>query len=333
MWHAEKCDLCGDCLVRCQYADYDRDTAAQQIRELMAGKPAEILKLCITCAACNEYCPTAANPFDLINRLQEVHKSLPIPEKSRKFMDSGGTMPSALIKGDDSKPALSMCVMENFIPNDAVGGRMFEDMTVVKGGEYFCYLGYVHIGMDSPLTENARGFIDALAGIEAKEIVFFHPDCYAMISKMPDYGIEVPFKAIHIIEYMRNYLKANSGDVTPLNRKIAYQRPCASRYSPEIETILDEMFGLIGVERVAREYDRESAQCCGSLFSRIYPDRIRPMMEANVDDAFKTGAEAMVFLCPICMSALGKPASEKGMKPVILSQLARMALGELPFPA
>jgi Fe-S oxidoreductase len=70
-----------------------------------------------------------------------------------------------------------------------------------------------------------------------------------------------------------------------------------------------------------------------ALFSRIYPDRIKPMMEANIDDASKAGAEAMVFLCPLCMSSLAKPASEKGMKPVLLSQLARMALGELPFPA
>ena len=56
------------------------------------------------------------------------------------------------------------------------------------------------------------------------------------------------------------------------------------------------------------------------------------MMEANVEDASKAGAEAMVFLCPLCMSALARPASERGMQPVLLSQLVRMALGELPFP-
>ncbi len=332
MWDTGKCDLCSDCLVRCQYVNFNKEKAVQQIKELMEGKPAEILKLCVTCCACNEYCPTGANPFDLINRLQEVHNVLPIPEKTRKFMDAGGTMPSALIKGDDSKPALSMCVMEPFVPNDAVGGQMFEGMTVARGGDYFCYLGYVHIGMDSPLAEHARGFIDTLAAIGAKEIIFIHADCHAMISKMPEYGIEVPFRAIHIVEYMRDYLKAHSDMITPLNRKIAYQRPCASRYSVEIEPILDELFELIGVERVVRKYDRESAQCCGSLFSRIYPERIKPMMEANIQDALEAGAEAMVFLCPLCMGGLAKPASEKGMKPVFITQLARTALGELPFP-
>jgi Fe-S oxidoreductase len=333
MWYLEKCDFCGDCLVRCQYVDYDKDEAIKQIKELVAGKSAAILKECITCCACNEYCPNGANPFDLINRLQEVHHSLPIPEKTRKFMDAGGTMPSALIRGDDSKPALSLCVMEPFIPADAVEGQMFEGMTVAKGGGYFCYLGYVHIGMDSPLADHAQDFVDELATIGAKEIVFIHADCHAMMSKMPDYDIEIPFKATHIAEYMRDYLKGHSGNISPLNRKIAYQRPCASRYSGEIDPIIDELFELIGAERVERRYDRDSALCCGGLFSRIYPERIRPTMEDNLKDALEAGAGAMVFLCPLCMGALGKSAKEKGMNPIFITQLVRMALGELPFPS
>ena len=330
MWHQEKCDLCGDCLVRCQYVDYDKETAVQQIEELMEGRPAEILKQCVTCCACNEYCPTGANPFDLINRLQEVHNALPIPEKTRKFMDAGATVPSALTRGDETKPALSLCAMEWALPDGAVGGQMFEGMTIAKGGEYFCYLGYIHIGMDSTLKANAQGFIDKLAALGLPEIVFIHDDCYSMISKMPEYNVQVPFKPLHIVEYMRNYLKAHQDRITPLHRKIAYQRPCASRYTGEMDPILDEMFEFLGVERVARKYDRESALCCGSLFSRIDPERIRPFMTKNIQDASEAGGESMVFLCPLCMSALAKPASEEGLKPVFITQLARMALGELP---
>lgn len=333
MWEAEKCNLCGECLVRCQYVDLDQEKAISQIQELMAGKPAEILKACVTCCACNEYCPTGANPFDLINRLQEVHQSLPIPEKMRKFMDAGATMPTTLIRGDEHKPALSLCVMDPALPPDAVGGRMFEGMTVAKGGDYFCYLGYVHIGMDSPLEAHAQEFIDRLAAIGSREIVFLHADCHAVLNKMPEYGIDVPFKATHLIEYMRDYVAAHPDQVSPLNRKIAYQRPCASRYSPEIEPVLDDLFRRIGVERVERTYDRESALCCGGLFSRIYPDRIKPLMAANLNDAAERQAEAMVFLCPLCMMTLGKAASEHGLKPMFITQLVRMALGELPFPA
>ena len=37
MWYAEKCDLCGECLSRCHYTDYDEQTGAEQIRLLMEG--------------------------------------------------------------------------------------------------------------------------------------------------------------------------------------------------------------------------------------------------------------------------------------------------------
>ncbi|RJR25545.1 MAG: (Fe-S)-binding protein [Desulfobacteraceae bacterium] len=333
MWNAEKCTLCGDCLVECQYTDYGREDAVAQIELLTKGGKPSILKECVTCCACNEYCPTGANPFDRINELQEKHGSLPIPPKMRQFMDAGATVPSSLIKGDPSRPALSLCVMERPLPRDAVGGKMFDGMTIAKGGDYFCYLGYVHIGMETPLKENAQKFIDSIKSLQNPEVVFLHADCHAMIARMPEYGIDVPFKAVHIIEYVRDYLRKHPGEISPVGKKIAYQRPCASRYSTQVEPALDELFELAGVERVTRKYDRESALCCGGLFSRINPERINPLMEANLKDAKDAGAEAMVFLCPLCMVTLGAKALEKEMKPIFITQLARMALGEIPYPA
>ncbi len=332
MWDKSKCDLCGDCLVRCQYVDCDKDKAVQQITDLIDGKPAEILKECVTCCACNEYCPTGANPFDLINRMQEEHKSLPIPEKMVKFMEAGGTLPTELIRGDESKPALSLCVMERPIPDGAIGGQMFEGMTVAKGGDYFCYLGFVHIGMASPLEENARRFVDQLAAIGSKEIVFVHDDCYSMLSKMKEYDIHVPFKAIHIIEYLRDYMKNHKEAISPLNRKVAFQRPCASRYTPQMDSILDDLFNLIGAERVDRKHDREDSLCCMGLVARIDPERGKRFQDMNLRDAVNAGAEAMVFLCPLCGISLGKQAEEQGLKPIFITELCRMALGEMAFP-
>ena len=333
MWQKEKCNLCGDCLVRCEYVDDDKEAAVAQIKALMAGEAAPILRDCVTCCACNEYCPTGANPFDLINHLQEIHGALPIPEKMRQFMDAGVSAPSALRRGDPEKPLLSLCVMDPFLPKDAVGGQLFDGMTIAKGGDYFCYLGYVHIGMDSPLRAHAQRFVDSLSSTGASEVVLLHADCHAMMAKLPEYGVQAPFKAIHIVEYMRDYLRKHPGNIQPLRRKIAYQRPCAARYSPEIEPVLDEMFELIGAERVSRTYDREGARCCGGLFSRIYPEKIRPMMAENIQDAVDSGAEAMVFLCPLCMGTLKQPAEAQGLKPIFITQLVRMALGELPFPS
>ena len=332
MWDVSKCDLCGDCLVRCQYVEYDRGKAIQQITDLIDGNPAEILKKCVTCCACNEYCPTGANPFDLINRMQEENKSLPIPEKMVAWMASGGKLPTKLIRGNESKPALSLCVMEQWLPDGAFDGKMFEGMTIAKGGDYFCYLGFVHLGTFSPLEENARKFVNNLGAIGAKEIVFIHADCYSMFSKMEEFGIIVPFKVTHIIEYLRDYLQNNRDDIIPINKKIAFQRPCASRYAPEMEPVLDDLFELIGVERVKRRYDREEALCCMGVLERINPERSKRFQDINLKDAVDVGAEAIVFLCPFCQMFLGKQAGEQGLKPIFITELCRMALGEIPFP-
>jgi len=43
MWAASKRNLCGDCLVKCHYVDYDRDRAVAEITVLTTGKNADML--------------------------------------------------------------------------------------------------------------------------------------------------------------------------------------------------------------------------------------------------------------------------------------------------
>ncbi|MBN1691558.1 MAG: (Fe-S)-binding protein [Dehalococcoidia bacterium] len=333
MWNASKCDLCGICLERCLYVDYDKKKAAADIKDLMDGRPADILSKCVTCCACSEYCPTGADPFDLILNAMEKYKSFPIKPEAVGFFGMASSVPNQVIKGRQGKPVLSLCVMEMSLPPDAIGGQMFDDLTIAKGGDYFCYLGYVHAGMETPLAENARKFIDNVAGL-GDEIIFLHDDCYAMVdAKVRDYGIEVPFKYMHILEYMRNYLRDNKGKITKLGVKAAYQRPCASRYTPAKDVFVDEIFDLIGVERPKREYEREKALCCTGAFVKVYPQLAAEVQAKNVDDAIRYGADVLVTLCPMCDRVLRRPTTERGLRKVFITDLVRMALGEKTFPA
>jgi len=332
MWDASKCDLCGECLVRCLYVEYDKEKAAANIQALMDEKDAEILHRCVTCCACREYCPTGADPFDLILRAMEEKKTFPVPPDMAKIFDLAATIPASVSIGDSDKPALSICIMEGSLPPGAVDGEMFKGMTIVKGGDYFCYVGYVHLGQESPVEQHARQFIDNLAAL-GKDIVFLHDDCYAMVDvKIRDYGITAPFRYMHLYEYMRNYLRDHQSRITPLGKKVAYQRPCASRYTPAKDAFLDEIFQLIGVERVNRRYDREEALCCTGAFIRVYPDLAREIQAKNIDDAVTSGGDALVTLCPMCDRVLRKPAAAKGLTKIYVTDLCRMALGELPYP-
>jgi heterodisulfide reductase subunit B len=68
------------------------------------------------------------------------------------------------------------------------------------------------------------------------------------------------------------------------------------------------------------------------VLERINPERAKRFQDMNLSDAVNAGAEAIVFLCPFCQMFLGKQAEERGLKPISITELCRMALGEMPFP-
>jgi len=142
----------------------------------------------------------------------------------------------------------------------------------------------------------------------------------------------VPFRPVHLSEHLVRGLEANRKRVRPLNLEIAYQRPCASRHTPEKEHFLDELFGLVGARRVERKYDRKGALCCGGVKLLLGNGDPTPDQERNILDAKRAGARAMVCLCPMCIRSLGKIAAGHGMPLIFLGDLARMALGEIPLP-
>jgi Fe-S oxidoreductase len=333
MFDVSRCDRCGDCLVRCQYVEYNHEKAVQEITALIEGGDAAILRECTTCMACNEYCKKGANPYDLILQLQEEKGILPVPEEFLPRFAANEKVPGQVTWGDPAKPALSLCVLKTRLPEAAIQSRIFDGLTIFDGGEYFCYSLYLHTARESYMKKNVQKYINSLTGLKKKEIVLLHDDCYtAAAAKAWEYGIEVPFKPVHIIEYLLRYCQEHPGSITRLNKKIAYQRPCISRYTPEKEPMLDELFELIGVERVARKHDRENALCCGGLYAEKEPERAKKYQDMNIADAQAHGADAMVILCPICWQRLSQPCRKSGLPPVYITNLCSMALGEKPFP-
>ena len=330
MWDASKCDFCGDCLTKCLYVSYDRDKAVSDIRALMEGKEADIVSRCITCCACREYCPTGADPLSLI--ISAIEKAGVFPATEEDLVARSHDVPTEVIPGDPARPAMSICTMEQYIPEGTLDGQLFDGMTLVKGGDYYCLIGWEHFGMESPIEKYARRFIDNLANLN-KDSVFLHDDCYAMVhAKARDYGIEVPFRYMHIFEYLRDYLRDHRGSITRLDKKIAYQQPCASRYTPEKNVFLDEILELIGVERPSRKYERETALCCTAPIIATRLDMAVEFQEKNVRDAIECGADALVTLCPVCDRVMRRHAGQLGLTKIYITDLCRIALGEKSWP-
>ena len=330
MFDKEKCTLCGECLMKCPYLAYPEEKAKEEFKKLIDGEPTPVTADCITCAACNMFCPEGANPFDLINDRQEETGTFKLNEQAQAFFKMTNGMKSEIIEGEPGKPVMNLCVMD-LLPG-VIDGQLFEGLTFLKGGDYFCYFGLIHAGTPSVIKDNAQTFVDNLAKVGAKEIICYHDDCYAMlVNKVKEYNIDLPFKPIHIIEYLRDYVKEHEDQIKKLNIKIAYQQPCASRYAFEKDTILDELFELIGAERVNRKYDRLGALCCGGIqrsMVNVSKEVEEEWRMKNIMDAKDAGAEAMVFLCPMCILGLRSRGKAQGLEPYIISNLVRLALGE-----
>ncbi|MFZ0944209.1 MAG: (Fe-S)-binding protein [Syntrophobacteraceae bacterium] len=328
MFHKDKCNECGDCLEFCPYNRYDENSARQEIAKLIRGGTTPILGSCITCGACNQVCPTQANPFDLINERQEQIGALGIPNEAFERFAKLHDLPVKIEMGDPGRPVLNLCIVGAMV-REQIQGPLFKGLTIVEGADYFCGVGYIHLGKPSMTARQAQPFIDKLSGLKAAEVVCFHDDCYAMLTSLAaQYQLSVPFRPVHLFEYLYAALSSLTERITSVGMRVAYQAPCASRYTPEKDYFLDKLFELVGVERVKREYEGLKGLCCGAPLMATDKQRAMEVKLRNISDARENGAEAMVFLCPMCFLNLRKLCQESGMKPIFITELCSQSLIE-----
>jgi len=328
-----------DCLTRCQYMDIDRETAKAEITKIANGEDSFVLHDCVTCYACEEYCPMGNHPFYLIVERQEELDIPPLPRPLiKRGIQTGIPFRGEPEITEATEPALCMGVFSDLMY--LIQGKLFEGLSVIsmdprKMFHYFCQLMYLHYARTSVIKERLPGITETIAKHGAREIVFFHDECYGTYtSYCPAVGIDVPFESVHLFEYLYNRLNELNDDIRPLNIKVAYQRPCSSRLSPDKHHFVQDIFDLIGAHSVEREYVDENALCCGGTIQgqRREGSRLRAadVQKRNLEDMVNAGAEVCVFNCPACYNTLAGPVSREGIRPMYMSDLCRLAIGENP---
>jgi len=277
--------------------------------------------------------PYDNNPFYLLVERQEELGILPAPkpivEEQLRMMAPRGRITKQPVSG----PVVDMCAFPMLV--GCVRGKLFEGATPIVGTDIFCNIIWLHFAKNSTIRERVPQMIDNimhyyLKDSDTNELVCFHDECYGTYTSVADaYGIKVPFTPIHQFDFINQRLDVLKDRIKPLNVKIAYQRPCSNRLSPQTDRVLDEIFEKIGAERVPRKYDRENALCCGGVPRAHQRDELADeLVEKNINDMLKTGAAYCVFNCPFCMATLGQEVAEKGLMPILVSDLVQSALGE-----
>jgi Fe-S oxidoreductase len=221
-----------------------------------------------------------------------------------------------------------------------IQGKLFEGIPVIstdprKMFHYFCQLMYLHFARSSVIKERLPGVIKTIAKHKVTEVVCFHDECYGTFtSYCPAVNIDVPFKPIHLFEYLYNRLNDLKGEIRPVKLKVAYQRPCSSRLSPDKYHFVQDIFDLIGAESVQRNYVGENALCCGGTIEGQRREgsrkRAADVQKRNIEDMKNAGAEVCVFNCPACYQTLGERVARNGIRPIFMSDLCRLAIGEKP---
>jgi Fe-S oxidoreductase len=320
--------------MKCQYLTFTGiDDARTEKLNINEGRDSRVLNECLTCYACQEYCPYDNNPFYLLVERQEEKGLLPAPrpilEEQLRMMAPKGRIEKKAV----TAPVVDMCAFPML--TGCIRGRLFENSSTIVGTDIFCNIMWLHFARNSVIRERvpeAIGKIMAfyMGDASTDELVCFHDECYGTYTSVAKaYGISVPFRPIHLFDYINRRLEVLSDRIKPLNLKIAYQRPCSNRLSPDTDRALDEIFKKIGVERVSRQYDRQNALCCGGVPRAHQRDELADeLVEKNISDMQKTGATYCVFNCPFCMATLGMEVAERGLMPVLVSDLVQLALGE-----
>lgn len=323
-----------DCLMKCQYISF-RDVGEARVEKLKInqGEKSRVLSECLTCYACQEYCPCDNNPFYLLVDRQEELGYLPAPRpiitEQLKMMAPKGKITPMLV----SPPVVDMCTFPMLA--GCVRGKLFEGASVISGTDVFCNVMWLHFAKNSTIRERVPKIMGTIMDFYLRdsnidELICFHDECYATYTSVARaYGFKVPFTPVHLFDYIDRRLDELSDRIKPINAKIAYQRPCSNRLVPHTDKILDRIFEKIGAERVSRTYDRENALCCGGVPRAQQRDELADeLVEKNIADMKASGAAYCVFNCPFCMATLGEEVAENGLKPILVSDLVQTALGE-----
>jgi len=328
------------CLTECKFIDIDNVTAQKEILKIARGENSFVLHECVTCYACEEYCPYNNHPFYLIVERQEAFGITPQPAPLVKrainlSIPFRGEPEIKEING----PVINLGVFSQL--KNKIKGRLFDGLSIISSDErkmfhYFCQLMYLHYGKISLIKERLPNVISTIAKHKPTEVICFHDECFgAYTSFCNAFGISVPFRPVHLFEYLFNRLLKLRDLIKPLNIKVAYQRPCSSRLCPDKHLYVNRIFELIGAMPVKRQFSDKNALCCGLTIQGQKKEGSRKkaleIQRKNIEDIEISGAEVCVFNCPACFDTLGIKLKERNITPILMSDLCRISIGEISF--
>ncbi|VUT24942.1 MAG: Fe-S oxidoreductase [Candidatus Methanolliviera sp. GoM_oil] len=328
----ERCDLCGECLENCQYMDFTHDEAVEEMKNLIAGKESKVYDGCISCYACNTFCPNDCHPYELIlkgwyDRYRK--KGLPVrarwlmplpypPENFRSYLVP--KMPEderALLRKWEAQ-SKSLDHEEMFytgcnllaLPYLA-DTKIFRDLPIFGRWDLCCGEMYFRGGVYAPVKEQARKLTEYFAGSKIKRLYFICPAGLNMFKNVlpKQFGAEFDFECEYIGDWILDRMKSGKIKVEKkLDIDATVHDSCQTRVLGS--SVMDtnrELLERMGVNVVEMEHNREKGYCCGCA-AGLNDHRLSDMALTSIKamkEMKATGASEAAIFCTGCYVTFG----------------------------
>lgn len=350
IFEQDLCTKCGMCLQSCPVSSLPISESVEVITKAIINKEllASIARCMLHAACCNLVCPVAANPVGLFREIKSTAyerdgisgvKKLSLScEKINAFSLVRTALPEnekkVMMRSFYPEPSEILlwlgCVVSQTMPYLVEKTTLFKDMPIAGGPEFCCGGTYLLQGDLKSCEKQASKLAARLHGLGVKHIISVCPGCYVMTHDVyPKIIDNFDITVEYFFEYLwKRYLKGELR-YKKLNMKVLYQQPCVFReYNyPSIQSIPRKLLNAMGVEVLA-----DWKRCCGSpiAYTSGESEFAEELSMNAVEEAKKSGAEAVVTSCPSCTLQLAKYCDEAGLSIYYLSELCQMAIGEEP---
>lgn len=359
MFQRDRCDLCGDCLVRCPELELPREEAQEEIRRLVLGEASRhVLTGCSSCLSCNTYCTKGCQPYDLIlarwheryrrlgtppiwkfvfpNRPDHLWRSLHalLPPRARRTVEGWMT----------ARPTEEIFLPGSFfqlVPEVLEGSRLLDGLTVLAlPGHWECG-AYLHQGghLDAVrrIGEMVRDDLDrwgvrrAVVGLDAVHLMFtrIQPEAYGI-------RFSQTFTDFHG-SILRRIEEGGIRIERTLDRTVTVHDNCYAKAAGD--RCFDQARGIleaVGARVVEMRHHRADALCCGFGRGAGWRTNLRIPLDIlqgtarRLREAEETGAETLVTYCAGCFWLLlaARELVQSPVRVVHLVELLREAMDE-----
>jgi Fe-S oxidoreductase len=304
---------------------------------------------CTTCGACQEVCPVN---IEHVHKIIDLRRNLVMtqnktPETAQlmlRNMQSRGHpwagIQSMRLRGDwtedldlkiladgDTADTLFWVGCTGALVERNVAATRSMTRVLKAAGVDFAVLGEAEnccgdparrAGSEADFQIMAEQNIEAFKSHDIKEIITTCPHCYNTLkNEYPRFGGE--FKVVHYTQLIAELVGQGKLKLTnEMNSKLTYHDPCyLGRYNNVYAEPRQILQSIPQTNLVEMDRSRDKSFCCGGGGGHLWIEEQPGTTKINqmrLEDAIKTGAEAVVTACPYCLQMFEESIAHKNIK-------------------